>query len=166
MTINSFDHVLTERFHHAMENADLRQPTVPLWTVYDDAAREYGEDVARACWKEATMRYDADSARAAAESMRKPPADALWTLVLETRFGPDYLWLEPMTRMDGTRAVALAANETTDPIDGYRTTDITLGIEELACLRDGVDAAIGWLMDDPAQDLADEKVQERRWHAE
>lgn len=78
-------------------------------------------------------------------SFRQPPTDALWSRTIDTRFGPDYVWLEGVKRLDGSHAIVLGANETTDPIDGWQTTDITLERADLEHLKAGIDGALAWL---------------------
>jgi hypothetical protein len=75
------------------------------------------------------------------EDQRKPPDDALWSLTLDTRFGPDYVWLEPFSRIDGSHVVELGIDQTTDPIDGSVRAWITLDVGALVRLRAGIDKA-------------------------
>jgi len=57
------------------------------------------------------------------EDGRTNPNEA--TIILETRFGPDYITVEDGIRMDGIRITTIDFDETTDPIDGYRRCDIS-----------------------------------------
>ena len=79
------------------------------------------------------------------EGERKPTENALWSSDINTRFGTDYVWLEPANLMTGGQKVYLCLNVTTDPIDGFQRTDILLNRDELIALMLGCAQAINWL---------------------
>jgi len=78
------------------------------------------------------------------ETERFPPTEAIWSLIRQTRFGPDFVWIEPSFIIGGDVAVSLVIDETTDPVDGSQRSAILLYRDGLEQLKDGIEHALAW----------------------